>query len=110
MGKVFQGIVMVLVLAAAGLAWRLIVLYYGTAYLQHTTQTAMDQVVVQSKRNAYVSQQQYQGRAPAAVGRQLAANERCVGGSIVRFDQINGVPTYTQESDGSHPLACPQAN
>jgi len=61
-------------------------------------------------RNAYVQQSRASYRAPASVGRQLQSDERCIGGSIVRVDVVDGVPTYTQESDGAHPVACPQTN
>jgi hypothetical protein len=68
----------------------------------------MDPVRQSMLRNAYVQSSAAHYRAPAPVGRQLAQNEQCVGGSIVHVDQVNGVPTYTQETDGAHPLACPQ--
>lgn len=108
MAKVFQGVVVVVLLLAFGIAWRLVFFHYGTVYLQDTVRTSMVHIAAQAARNTYVLQQQMHGRAPVPSGRQLAANERCVGGSIVRVDKVAGVPTYTQESDGVHPLACPQ--
>lgn len=62
----------------------------------------------QQNRNFYEIQARARQRTPAALGRRLASNERCIGGSIVRVDDVRGVPTYTQETDGAHPVACPQ--
>lgn len=119
MSKSVQGALMALLLVVGGIVWRLVYLHYATAYLEETVHTAIAplqtqelhnaQVLqAQAQRNAYVAQAQAQHRAPAPLGRQLAGNERCIGGSIVRVDEVNGVPAYTQESDGMHPVACPQ--
>ena len=65
-------------------------------------------VIQQEQYNQYVIQATARHLAPAPPGRRLAPDEHCVGGSIVRVDVVNGVTTYTQETDGALPMACPQ--
>lgn len=108
MAKVLQGLIVAVLLAAFGLLVRLALLSYGADYIDHTVQTAMQPIQEQAKRDVYVARSQAEHHAPAPVGRQLASNERCIGGTIVRVEEINGVPTYTQVNNGAHPLACPQ--
>lgn len=66
-------------------------------------------VLQQEARTIYEHQAVARHQTPAPPGRRLAADEHCVGGSIVRIDVVNGVTTYTQEMADDLPLACPQA-
>lgn len=65
-------------------------------------------VIQQEQYNQYVIQADAHHLSPAPRGRRLAADEHCVGGSIVRVDVVKGVTTYTQEMRGYLPEACPQ--
>jgi hypothetical protein len=65
-------------------------------------------VLQQEARNIYEHQAAARHLTPAPPGRRLAADEHCVGGSIVRVDVVHGVTTYTQEMGGHLPMACPQ--
>lgn len=42
----------------------------------------------------------------SSLPRHLAPDEHCVGGVVVRVDQVRGVTTYTQEMDGSRSVTC----
>lgn len=71
-------------------------------------QADMAPLIQQEQYNQYVIQADARQLTPAPPGRRLAADEHCVGGSIVRIDLVNGVTTYTQEMGGDRPMACPQ--
>lgn len=72
-------------------------------------QQDMAPLIQQEQYNQYVIQADARHLTPAPRGRRLAANEHCIGGSIVRVDLVNGVTTYTQEMGGDLPMACPES-
>lgn len=105
--KIFRGVLYAASVALAGIGLRLVMARYAEDTIQHTvTDMAARQQAIQHRQ---IEQLTAQARhmAPPEAGRVLAANERCIGGSIVRVETVNGVPTYTQISDGARPVMCP---
>ena len=108
--RVFQGVLYAAFLALAGVAWRLVWVRYAEDTIQQAvTEDAKRQQAAQHRRLEQLTAQAKHMTA-AAPGRVLASNERCIGGSIVRVETVNGVPTYTQVSDGARPMMCRHAD
>ena len=107
MPKVLQGLIYAAAIGLAGLGFRLVYMHYAVETINDaTTKLAEQQRVVQRRQVEQLTAQARHMAAPEN-GRALAANERCIGGSIVRVEMVNGVPTYTQVSDGARPVMCP---
>lgn len=102
--KVILGAVLV---AVVGLAVWLALVLYAQHWIHQSFQTMADSQVQRAQRMHEVAIAQSRHMTDAPVGRVLSADERCIGGSIVRITVDHGVPTYTQLSDGMRPLACP---
>lgn len=107
MPKVLQGVIYAAVIVLAGFAFRLVWIRYTQDTIQHTlADFGQKQQEIQRRQMEQLTAQA-KHMAAAQPGRTLAPNERCIGGSIVRVDVVNGVPTYTQVSDGARPVMCP---
>lgn len=118
MPKVLQGAIYALAIVLAGLGFRLVMLRYTQDTIQQATQRFADQqqaYAQQAQANALRAQQEILARerqrqqvaAMLAEQRrqalQLAPDERCIGGTVVR---VNG-NSYTQVSGaGARPAAC----
>ena len=92
MRKLFQLVVFVLVLIFAAVAWRSIYRNFATSFMHDSVHTSIHQDSAQT--------------LPSAPLHPLAPDEHCVGGVVIRVDKVNGVTTYTQQMDGTHPMAC----
>jgi len=107
MPKVIQGAIYAVVLVLAGLGFRLVMVHYAQDTIQHTVTEFGEKQQATARRQSEQLTAQAKHMVAAEQGRILAPNERCIGGSIVRVDTVNGVPTYTQISDGARPVMCP---
>ena len=107
--KLFRGVLYAGSLVLAGICFRLVMVRYAQDTIQHTIVEFGEKQQAASRRQIEQLTAQSRHMAAAEPGRTLAANERCIGGSIVRVETVNGVPTYTQISDGAHPVMCPMA-
>lgn len=107
MPKVLQGAVYALAIVFAGLGFRLVLLHYTQDAIQHTLTEFGEKQQAIAHRQAEQLTAQSKHMVAADQGRTLAPNEKCIGGSIVRLETVNGVPTYTQVSDGAQPVMCP---
>ena len=105
--KVFRGVLYAASLVLAGIGFRLVMAKYAEDTIQHTIVDFGEKQQAASHRQMEQLTAQAKHMAAADPGRMLAPNERCIGGSIVRVETVNGVPTYTQVSDGAHPVMCP---
>lgn len=105
--KWVKRLLVALVLGAVVLAARYTLFRAGADYMVNSVNDAYAPLQQRAQRDAYVSRARAANRTPAAAERQLADNERCLGGSIVRVDDVDGVPTYTQMTANGRPLACP---
>jgi hypothetical protein len=105
--KVFRGVLYAGSLILVGVAWRLAWLHYAEDTIQHTMTEMVERQQAAQHRQMEQLTAQARHMAAAEPGRVLAPNERCIGGSIVRVETVNGVPTYTQVSDGARPVMCP---
>lgn len=118
MPKVLQGLIYAMALALVGLGFRLVYLRYALSTIEQAATHYADQQQVQVQRlqaNAAQmhqellmrEQQRQQAAALLAEQRrqalQLAPDERCIGGTVVR---VNG-NSYTQVAGaGARPAAC----
>lgn len=97
--KIFRCVLYAASVVLAGVAWRLVYLHY----VQDTMMEMAERQQVTQQRQIEQLTAQARHMKAADSGRVLAANERCIGGAIVRVETVSGVPTYTQVSDGDRP-------
>lgn len=111
MPKLVQGLLMALVLAAGGVAWRLIYIHYATETIANSLDDfSRQQMEIARQQQARLAAEQrarqQQAMAEAEQRRlalQLAPDEQCIGGTVI---QIHG-SVYTQIAGaGGKPQAC----
>ncbi|TAL73784.1 MAG: hypothetical protein EPN56_10280 [Rhodanobacter sp.] len=108
MSKFGRRVLLAVVLAAVAIAARNILFKASADYMVGTVNDSFAPLKAQAQRDAYVARSHAARHAPAPVGRQLADNERCIGGTVVLVEEVDGVPSFKQRTDGSRPLACPE--
>ena len=111
MPKVLQGLIYAVAIGLAGLGFRLVYMHYAMETINEATTKFAEQQQAQAQQiqasALRIQQQQQQAAALLAEQRrqalQLAPDERCIGGTVVR---VNG-NSYTQVAGaGARPAAC----
>lgn len=111
MPKVLQGLIYAVVIGLAGLGLRLVYMHYALETIHDATMKFAEQQQAQAQqlqRDLQVREQQRQQAALVVAEQrrqamQLAPDERCIGGTVVR---VNG-NSYTQVAGaGARPAAC----
>lgn len=94
--KVFRGVLYVASIVLAGVAWRLLWLHFAQETM---IEMADRQRSIQQRQIEQLTAQSRHMMA-ANPGRVLAANERCIGGSIVRVETVNSALGKHREFPG----------
>ncbi|TBR39348.1 MULTISPECIES: hypothetical protein [Dyella] len=103
----WKSVVATVVVVAVAWTFRMAMVERAQTDMLQAVEAMQQQQVAMAQRQAVEARAQSRRMAAPEEGRVLASNETCVGGSIVRLEQIDGVPTYTQVTDGSKPVMCP---
>lgn len=102
-----KGLIATVLVVALGWSFRMAMVERAQKDMLQAVTEMQQQQLAMAQRQALEARAAAKRMAAPEQGRVLASNEQCVGGSIVRVEQIDGVPSYTQVMDGARPVMCP---